>query len=154
MKNLFIDVSSHNGILSVDDLNYYKSKGVKGICVKLTEGSEDGTAYVNPLASQVITNAKQVGLVVSVYHFARYTSQEDSRSEARFFVKIANALGLDKNTLLIDDEEHQANINYTDCVNAFIDECKNLGFKRVGVYASVNYFMNYLDNKKLNTSIE
>ena len=63
MRNLFIDVSSYQE----DSVEYFqraKDKGVMGVVVKLTEGSEDGSAYVNPRAAAQIRNSLAVGLRV------------------------------------------------------------------------------------------
>ena len=83
MRNLFIDVSGYQE----DSVEYFqraKNQGVMGVVVKLTEGSEDGSAYVNPRAAAQIRNAITAGLHVSCYHFARYTSDADAqRSEER-----------------------------------------------------------------------
>jgi GH25 family lysozyme M1 (1,4-beta-N-acetylmuramidase) len=49
---------------------------------------EDTQAYVNPRAQAQINNSRAVGLKVSAYHFARYTSNGDAQNEARFFVKM------------------------------------------------------------------
>ena len=83
LRNPFIDVSSYKP----DTVAFFqaaKNQGALGVVVKLTEGSEDGSAYVNPRAATQIRNALAVGLRVSCYHFARYTSVADAQNEARF----------------------------------------------------------------------
>lgn len=71
----FIDVASHQGSISTNDYQIIKNEGVKGVSVKLTEG----TSYVNPYAQTQINNAKAVGLQVSAYHFSRYISVQDAK---------------------------------------------------------------------------
>lgn len=51
----FINISSHNGEISVEQFQKMKNMGIKGVVVKLTEG----TTYKNPLAPSQITNAKK-----------------------------------------------------------------------------------------------
>ena len=60
-----MDVSSHNGDISVEDYRVLANKGVGGVVVKLTEN----TWYNNPNAASQIRNAQAVGLQVSTYHF-------------------------------------------------------------------------------------
>ncbi|MDU5565857.1 MAG: GH25 family lysozyme, partial [Streptococcus vestibularis] len=75
----FIDVSSHNGDISVDDYRALARQGVGGVVVKLTED----TWYNNPKAPSQVRNAQIAGLQVSTYHFSRYTTEEEARAEAR-----------------------------------------------------------------------
>ena len=65
----FVDVSSHNGDISIGDYRTLANKGVGGVVVKLTED----TWYKNPNAENQIRNAQAAGLQVSTYHFSRYT---------------------------------------------------------------------------------
>ena len=85
----FVDVSSHNGDISVEDYRVLANKGVGGVVVKLTEN----TWYNNPNAASQIRNAQAVGLQVSTYHFSRYTTEEAARAEARFYIAAAQRLG-------------------------------------------------------------
>lgn len=83
MSNKFIDVASYQP----DTLVYFKAAkklGVKGVVVKITEGSATGTDYVNPKAANQIKHAKEVGMVVSGYHFLRSLSVPDAKQEAQF----------------------------------------------------------------------
>lgn len=139
LRNLFIDVSGYQE----DSVAYFqlaKSKGVMGVVVKLTEGSEDGSAYVNPRAAAQIRNATTAGLHVSCYHFARYTSNADTQNEARFFVKIAKQYGMTSDTLMIDDAEVHSVADYNSATAAFLNEVKSLGYTRVGLYSMKSFF--------------
>lgn len=139
LRNLFIDVSGYQE----DSVAYFqlaKSKGVMGVVVKLTEGSEDGSAYVNPRAEAQIRNATTAGLHVSCYHFARYTSNADAQNEARFFVKIAKQYGMTSDTLMTDDAEVHSVADYNSATAAFLNEVKALGYTRVGLYSMKSFF--------------
>ena len=139
MRNLFIDVSSYQE----DSVEYFqraKDQGVMGVVVKLTEGSEDGSAYVNPRAAAQIRNSLAVGLRVSCYHFARYTSDADAQNEARFFVKIAKQYGMTSDTLMIDDAEVHSAADYNSATAAFLNEVKALGYASVGLYSMKSFF--------------
>ena len=139
LRNLFIDVSGYQE----DSVAYFqraKSQGVMGVVVKLTEGSEDGSAYVNPRAAAQIRNASTVGLHVSCYHFARYTSNADAQNEARFFVKIAKQYGMTNDTLMTADAEVHSAADYNSATAAFLSEVKALGYTRVGLYSMKSFF--------------
>lgn len=139
LRNLFIDVSGYQED-SIDYFQRAKSQGVMGVVVKLTEGSEDGSAYVNPRAATQIRNAAAVGLRVSCYHFARYTSNADAQNEARFFVKIAKQYGMTSDTLMIDDAEVHSAADYNSATSAFLNEVKALGYTNVGLYSMKSFF--------------
>lgn len=139
LRNSFIDVSGYQDD-SVDYFQRAKDNGVMGVVVKLTEGSEDGSDYVNPKAAAQIRNALAVGLPVSCYHFARYTSVPDAQNEARFFVKIAKQYGMDDTTLMISDAEVNTATDYQGATLAFLQEVEALGYKRTGVYSMKSFF--------------
>lgn len=139
LRNLFIDVSGYQE----DSVAYFqraKAKGVMGVVVKLTEGSEDGSAYVNPRAKAQLTNAAAAGLKVSCYHFARYTSDADAQNEARFFVKIAKQYGMTSDTLMVDDAEVHSASDYNSATAAFLNEVKALGYTKTGLYSMKSFF--------------
>lgn len=97
----FIDVSSHNGNISVEEFKKIRSYGVLAVAVKLTEG----TWYINDFAMGQIANAKAAGLQVFAYHFSRYKSEAEARAEAAYFVNAAKTFGLPINTIMINDAE-------------------------------------------------
>lgn len=139
MRNQFIDVSSYQP----DTVAFFqaaKAQGALGAVVKLTEGSEDGSAYVNPKAATQIRNALAAGLRVSCYHFARYTSVADAQNEARFFVKIAKQFGMYDDTLMIDDAEVHSATDYQSASLAFLQEVEALGYKSTGIYSMKSFF--------------
>lgn len=135
----FVDLSSYNR----SDLAFFqqlKAHGAAGVVVKLTEGSEDGSAYVNPKAAAQIRNGLAVGFPVACYHFARYTSVGDAQNEARFFVKIARQLGMYDDTLMLDDAEVHTAPDYQAASLAFLQEVEALGYKRTGIYSMKSFF--------------
>lgn len=97
----FIDVSSHNGEISVDDYRALACQGVGGVVVKLIED----TWYNNPKAPSQVRNAQIAGLQVSTYHFSRYTTEEEARAEARFYIQAAQKLNLPKSTVMVTESE-------------------------------------------------
>ena len=132
----FVDVSSHNGDISIGDYRTLANKGVGGVVVKLTED----TWYKNPNAENQIRNAQAAGLQVSTYHFSRYTSEESARAEARFYIAAAQRLSLPKNTLMVNDFEDskmQPNINRN--TQAWADEMRKNGYTNLMFYTSASW---------------
>ncbi|CQR24907.1 N-acetylmuramidase/lysin [Streptococcus varani] len=132
----FVDVSSHNGYLSVADYNALKVQGLSGVVVKLTEG----TSYFNPLALDQIKNAQAADLKVSVYHYSHFTSVATAQAEARYFVAAAKRLGLPNSILMINDiEEEKSRINVNANMQAWETEMKGLGYQNLMHYAGASW---------------
>ena len=132
----FIDVSSHNGEISVDDYRALARQGVGGVVVKLTED----TWYNNPKAASQVRNAQIAGLQVSTYHFSRYTTEEEARAEARFFIQAAQNLNLSKSTVMVNDFEDSnmlPNINRN--TQAWVNEMRKHGYNNLMFYTSASW---------------
>jgi Lyzozyme M1 (1,4-beta-N-acetylmuramidase) len=134
----FIDVSSWNGPLSVNDYNIIKSYGVTGVVVKLTEG----TSYTNPYINEQVNNAKQAGLKVSAYHYSHFYDQPSAYQEAEYFASVAKKLGLDIQTVMVNDieepsigmdKDHTANSKY------FEQRLNQLGYQNIRHYVGLNW---------------
>lgn len=144
----FIDVSSYQSGLTQKDFNTLKSRGVKGVVVKLTEG----TYYTNPYAKQQIQYAKNAGMKVSVYHFSHFQNKSQAEAEADYFAKTANSLGLSSDTLMVNDIEAQdtnngyANQNSVYFALRLINTHK---FKAVLHYGYQNWFDSGVLNKNI-----
>ena len=148
----FVDVSSHNGHISVEDYRQLASKGVGGVVVKLTEG----THYTNPYAESQVRNAQAAGLQVSTYAFSHYTSDAEARAEARYYAAFANKLSLPKNTVMVNDMEDpkmQTGINQH--TQAWVDEMRKQGYANLMHYTSASWVdQNNLRHKgSINTSL-
>lgn len=132
----FIDVSSHNGDISVDDYRALARRGVGGVVVKLTED----TWYNNPKAPSQVRNAQIAGLQVSTYHFSRYTTEEEARAEARFYIQAAQKLNLPKSTVMVNDFEDSKmlpNINRN--TQAWVNEMRKHGYNNLMFYTSASW---------------
>ncbi|KXT69090.1 GBS Bsp-like repeat-containing protein [Streptococcus cristatus] len=148
----FVDVSSHNGHISVADYRQLASKGVGGVVVKLTEG----THYTNPYAESQVRNAQAAGLQVSTYAFSHYTNDAEARAEARYYAAFANKLSLPKNTVMVNDMEDpkmQSGINQH--TQAWADEMRKQGYANLMYYTSASWVdQNNLRHKgSINTSL-
>ena len=132
----FVDVSSHNGSISVNDYRTLANKGVGGVVVKLTEG----TTYRNPYAGEQARNAQSAGLQVSAYAFSHYTSEEQARAEARHFISEARNLNLPKNTVMVNDmEDAKMKDNINRNTLAWADEMRKNGYTNLMYYASASW---------------
>lgn len=132
----FIDVSSHNGDISVDDYRALARQGVGGVVVKLTED----TWYNNPKTPSQVRNAQIAGLQVSTYHFSRYTTEEEARAEARFYIQAAQKLNLPKSTVMVNDFEDSKmlpNINRN--TQAWVNEMRKHGYNNLMFYTSASW---------------
>ena len=132
----FIDVSSHNGDISVEDYRALARQGVGGVVVKLTED----TWYNNPQAPSQVRNAQIAGLQVSTYHFSRYTTEEEARAEARFYIEAAQRLNLPKSTVMVNDFEDSnmlPNINRN--TQAWVNEMRKYGYNNLMFYTSASW---------------
>lgn len=86
----FVDVSLWNGRLTTADFDNMKSHGVKGVIVKLTEG----TYYINPNAQAQIASAQAAGLRIAVYHYSKYQTPVSAINEADYFTTFVKKYGL------------------------------------------------------------
>lgn len=144
----FIDISSHNGVISVSDYQRLKSQGITGVVVKLTEG----TSYTNPYARAQIANAQAAGLRVSAYHYSHYETASEARAEAQYFVRVAQSMVLSGSTTMVNDMEERSMLNGDLNANtqAWKDEMTRLGYSNNVYYTMASW----LDTKggKLNTA--
>lgn len=140
MANLVMDISSYQP----DTISFFqaaKIAGVKAVIVKLTQGSADGDAYVNPKAQAQINNARSVGLLVHGYHYARFNGNQDARNEAKWFTDHAKKFGLGPESVLALDIEDKANAKYaTSDANAFLQAVKDAGYPKVDIYSMASWF--------------
>lgn len=134
----FVDVSSHNGNLTVANYNTMKQYGVKGVIVKLTEY----TTYENPYAASQIANAKAAGLKVGVYHYSWFNTEGGARAEANYFAAVAKRLNLPADTLMVNDAEQgeMAAGNVTNNSLVFANQLKVNGYSRTMHYSMLNWF--------------
>lgn len=140
----FIDVSHWNSEqgLPLSFFQTIKQSGIQGVVVKVS----DGQTYVDGSSSVNVANAKQAGLVVSAYHYARYTSIDSAKKEAQWFDKKLSLVGFDKNNdgyVVVDIEENSLSTNkfdLTQYTNEFVKEMYRLGYSKVDIYSGSYYY--------------
>lgn len=134
-EKLFADISGYNPTSSAY-FDALKNRGCSGVVVKLTEG----TSYTSPNASEQVNQAKSHGMVVSVYHFARFSSNAGAESNANYFLNAIKSLGLGTSTTVICDYEPGSGSGGASQIDAFYKVLENAGYKNVGAYSQASYW--------------
>lgn len=148
MANLFVDVASYQS----DDISFFntlKSKGIKGACIKVTEGCQHGTNYINPKWQKQLECCKKTGLVPSFYHFAHCNGVKDCECEADFFINQLEKAKIDRSHVLALDFE-TSTCTVANC-NAFLNRCKKRGWNNLVTYTYRNLYDTRLKDKGLIT---
>ena len=132
-----IDVASYQSGLTLNDYRQLKSKGIRTVIVKISQG----TGYLNPAASNQIRNAIQAGLKVAVYHYATFNNSGSGWNEGRHMVDCLRKLGLGPNTLIFADMEDRATLNdqVKNGLNSFWSSLNNAGYRNHAVYVYAGY---------------
>lgn len=93
-----VDVSSHNG----NDLSEMARSGAKFAIVKTSEGLD----YKNPKAQAQVKSAKSNNMMVSGYHYARFSSDANvAVQEGNYAVSSAKQVGIEPGSYLACDYE-------------------------------------------------
>ena len=143
-----VDVSSFQGT----DLTKYANLGAKYAFVKVSEGLD----YRNPKAQAQIKSAKDNGMMVSGYHYARFSANSDvAVQEGHYAVNSAVAVGLPKGSYLACDWEtgsgNVTNQGYEASANAvlaFLDVIVAAGYKPL-LYSGKSLLTNNINVKKI-----
>ena len=143
-----IDVSSFQGT----DLTKYANLGAKYVFVKVSEGLD----YCNPKAQAQIKSAKDNGMMVSGYHYARFSANSGvAVQEGHYAVNSAVAVGLPKGSYLACDWENGSgnatNQGYEGSANAvlaFLDVIVAAGYKPL-LYSGKALLTNNVNVKKI-----
>lgn len=143
-----VDVSSFQGT----DLAKYANLGAKYAFVKVSEGLD----YRNPKAEAQIKSAKDNGMMVSGYHYARFSANSGvAVQEGHYAVNSAVAVGLPKGSYLACDWEsgsgNVTNQGYEASANAvlaFLDVIVAAGYKPL-LYSGKSLLTNNINVKKI-----
>ena len=143
-----VDVSSFQGT----DLAKYANLGAKYAFVKVSEGLD----YRNPKAQAQINSAKDNGMMVSGYHYARFSANSGvAVQEGHYAVNSAVAVGLPKGSYLACDWEtgsgNVTNQGYeasADAILVFLDVIVAAGYKPL-LYSGKSLLTNNVNVKKI-----
>uniref|UniRef100_UPI0022E3CE67 GH25 family lysozyme n=1 Tax=Lactobacillus johnsonii TaxID=33959 RepID=UPI0022E3CE67 len=143
-----VDVSSYN----TSDLSSMAKSGAKFAVVKLSEGLD----YRNPKAQAQIKSAKDNGMMVGGYHYARFSANSGvAVQEGHYAVNSAVAVGLPEGSYLACDWEtgsgNVTNQGYEASANAvlaFLDVIVTAGYKPL-LYSGKSLLTNNLNVKTI-----
>lgn len=143
-----VDVSSFQGT----DLSKYVNLDAKYAFVKVSEGLD----YRNPKAQAQIKSATDNGMMVSGYHYARFSANSGlAVQEGHYAVNSAVAVGLPKGSYLACDWEtgsgNVTNQGYeasADAILAFLDVIVEAGYKPL-LYSGKSLLTNNVNAKKI-----
>ena len=137
-----IDISAYQPNISEETFRQYHNQGINNVVVKLSES----TGWTNGCAQQQVSRAQAAGMTVSAYHFVRFTTAAQAQAEAQLFARMARAVGLGNDTLMIADVESVPQTQYAGIVNnlnVFWQTLSSLGFTNHGVYTGLYYDRQY-----------
>jgi GH25 family lysozyme M1 (1,4-beta-N-acetylmuramidase) len=124
--------------------------------------TSEGTTFEDPKFSSYVQQARDAGLQVNAYHFFRARTVEEAQGEADYYVSLLNKAHItDSNSFGYTFLDVEAKSNKTalfdginpqqmaDNINAFLDEMRNKGFTKLGIYANKDFYEKNIDYSKL-----
>ena len=152
MSNSTVSKKSYGVDVASQQSTTVSYTGAKFAIIKLTQGTD----YLNPKAGAQIKSAKANGLLVGGYFYANHSnSVSRARSEAKYAVAKAKALGIPEGSYLADDWEQGSGNNVngsatanTDAVIAAMQVIKEAGYKPL-VYSGAYNFRNRLSISRI-----
>lgn len=126
-----------------------KSSGIKAVIIRAGYGRE--TSQKDSMFESHYRNAKSAGLKVGAYWYSYADSINDAEKEAKAFMAVAKGKNFDFPIYYDLEDSSQIGLGkstLTAIAERFCDTLKRNNYK-VGVYANLNWFNNYLDYKKL-----
>ncbi|MEB9379158.1 GH25 family lysozyme [Bacillus cereus] len=117
-----VDISKWNG-----DINWPVAKQYIDFIIARVQ---DGSNYVDPLYKGYVQAMKQHGIPFGNYAFCRFVSENDARVEAQDFWNRGDKSA----TVWVADVEVKTMDDMRAGTQAFIDELRRLGAKKVGLY--------------------
>jgi GH25 family lysozyme M1 (1,4-beta-N-acetylmuramidase) len=117
-----VDISHHQGVIDWDLF----AKEVALLIIRV----QDGSSTVDRNYKTYVAEAKKRGIPFGHYAFTRFKSVEDARKEARDFYERG-----DKDALFwVADVEVKTMADLAAGTQAYVDELRRLGAKKVGAY--------------------
>lgn len=137
-----LDISAYQPNISEETFRQYHNQGINNVIVKLSES----TGWTNGYAQQQVSRAQAAGMTVAAYHFVRFTTAGQAQAEAQLFARMARAVGLGNDTMMIADVESVPQTRYAGIVNnlnVFFKTLSSLGYTNHGVYTGLSYDWQY-----------
>ena len=131
------------------DFNKIKNDGIKAVIIRAGYGRE--ASQKDSMFESHYRNAKAVGLKIGAYWYSYADSVNDAEKEANAFMSVAKGKSFDLPVYYDLEDSSQIGLGkstLTAIAERFCNTLKRNNYK-VGVYANLNWFNNYLDYKKL-----
>ena len=131
------------------DFKKLKNNGITAVIIRAGYGRE--TSQKDAMFESHYRNAKSAGMKIGVYWYSYADSAEDAEKEARACLACIGGKALDMPVYYDMEDNSQTHLSkstLTAIAEHFCNTVKANGYK-VGVYANLNWFNNYLDYKKL-----
>ena len=131
------------------NFNKMKNDGIKAVIIRAGYGRE--SSQKDSMFESHYRNAKAAGLKIGVYWYSYADSAGDAEKEAKACLECINNKSLDMPIYYDLEDNSQVKLGktkLTEIAERFCKTIKKSGF-RVGVYANLNWFNNYLDYDKL-----
>ena len=131
------------------NFNKMKNDGIKAVIIRAGYGRE--TSQKDSMFESHYRNAKSAGLKVGAYWYSYADSINDAEKEAKAFMAVVKGKSFDFPIYYDLEDSSQIGLGkstLTAIAERFCDTLKRNNYK-VGVYANLNWFNNYLDYDKL-----
>lgn len=147
----FIDLSSNNGSQAQSWYDSLYQSGVKGLMIKLTEGSAAGSAYLNPLFDEQKSRGITAKMkFIGAYHYFLAVSVSDAQAEAQWFLSKLKAKGVPTSAVVSCDVEDGSltkdKAALTAEVDAFYKVLTDAGYTNTCDYSSASWFNSRFDS--------
>ena len=147
----FIDLSSNNGSQAQSWYDNLYQSGVKGLMIKLTEGSAAGSAYLNPLFDEQKSRGIAAKMkFIGAYHYFLAVSVSDAQDEAQWFLSKLKAKGIPTSAVVSCDVEDGSltkdKAALTAEVDAFYKVLTDAGYTNTCDYSSASWFSSRFDS--------
>lgn len=149
--NKFIDLSSNNGSQAQSWYDNLYQSGVKGLMIKLTEGSATGSAYLNPLFDEQKSRGITAKMkFIGAFHYFLAVSVSDAQAEAQWFLSKLKAKGIPTSAVVSCDVEDGSltkdKAALTAEVDAFYKVLTDAGYTNTCDYSSASWFSSRFDS--------
>ena len=131
------------------DFNKMKNDGIKAVIIRAGYGRE--SSQKDSMFESHYKNAKSENMMIGVYWYSYADSVGDAEKEARACLACIGGKALDMPVYYDMEDNFQTHLSkptLTAIAEHFCNTVKANGYK-VGVYANLNWFNNYLDYDKL-----
>lgn len=142
-----VDISNNNGAINFQSV---KNSGINFIVQKASEGS----SFTDWTFKSNVTAARAAGLETNAYHFFQSTNNaSDARKEANLFAALLKSVGFNGYAFVdVEITNGASSTAITNSVNAFLDQMKQDGITKLGIYSYLSFYENNISLSVLEKS--